>query len=86
MKILSNTTGTNIHWTQRTLEGTLITCSQAIRRIRKNFKNLWTKVQIKQMQSVLHALSDEQLKKMGIKRDGIRAHAKHLITYEYDGL
>jgi hypothetical protein len=38
------------------------------------------------MQSVLQELNDEQLDRMSIKRDGIKEHAKHLITYEYDGL
>jgi hypothetical protein len=38
------------------------------------------------MQSVLQALNDGQLDKIGIKRSGIRDHAEHLVTYEYDGL
>jgi hypothetical protein len=38
------------------------------------------------MQSVLQAFNDEQLDKIGIKRSGIRDHAEHLVTYEYDGL
>ena len=86
MRIISDTTGSRSHWTQRTIEDTLTAVSQSIRKMRKSFKNLWIKVQIRQMQSVLQELNDEQLDRMSIKRDGIKEHAKHLITYEYDGL
>ena len=85
MRILSNTTGSTLHWAKRALEGTSIVVGQIIRKIQKSFKILWAKFQIRQMQSVLEALNSEQLDKMGIKRIGIREHAKHLITYKYDG-
>ena len=43
-------------------------------------------IQIARMQSVLNAMSDEQLRQIGVTRDGIRRHAEFLIGYEYDGL
>ena len=85
MRILSNTTSSTLHWAKHALEDPQTVVGQVIRKIQKIFKILWTKFQIRQMQSVLEALSSEQLDKMGIKRIGIREHAKHLITYKYDG-
>ncbi|MFT7369964.1 MAG: hypothetical protein ACI9RO_000666 [Alteromonas macleodii] len=86
MRITSNTTGSRTYCARRTIEDTLTAVSQTIRKLRKSFKKLWIKFQIRQMQSVLQELNDEQLDRMSIKRDGIKEHAKHLITYEYDGL
>lgn len=45
-----------------------------------------TSMQVARMESVLHKMSDEQLAQVGITRSGIKAHAKYLVTYKYDGL
>lgn len=45
-----------------------------------------TSMQVGRMETVLHRMSDEQLAQVGITRSGIKAHAKYLVTYEYDGL
>ncbi|WP_245540972.1 hypothetical protein [Octadecabacter antarcticus] len=82
----SNTAGSTFHWAQHALEDAATAVGHIATRIRKSFKNLHVQVQIRQMQSVLQELNDEQLDKIGIKRSGIREHAEHLITYEYDGL
>ena len=86
MRVLSNTTSSTLHWAKHALEDPQTAVGQVIRKIQKIFKILWTKFQIRQMQSVLEALNSEQLDKMGIKRIGIREHAKQLITFKYDGL
>ncbi|MEY8120335.1 DUF1127 domain-containing protein [Falsihalocynthiibacter sp. BN13B15] len=43
-------------------------------------------LQIGRMESVLRAMSDEELAQIGITRSDIKRHAKFLATYEYDGL
>ncbi len=86
MKMYSNTSGSTFVWAQRALEDAATSVGHIATRIRNSFKNLWVRFQIRQMQSVLQALNDGQLDKIGIKRSGIRDHAEHLVTYEYDGL
>lgn len=44
------------------------------------------RIQIARMHSVLNAMSDEQLRQIGVTRDRIRRHAEFLVGYEYDGL
>ena len=86
MKMRSNPAGSTFLRAQHALEDAVTTVGHTASGIRKSFKNLHVQVQIKRMQSVLQALNNEQLDKIGIKRSGIREHAEHLITYEYDGL
>jgi uncharacterized protein YjiS (DUF1127 family) len=86
MKMHSNTSGITFAWAQHAPEDVPTAVGHIATRIRNSFKNLWVRFQIRQMQSVLQALNDRQLDKIGIKRSGIREHAEHLVTYEYDGL
>ncbi|AGI67677.1 hypothetical protein OAN307_c20370 [Octadecabacter antarcticus 307] len=86
MKMHSNTAGSTFLWAQHALGDAVTAVGHTATRIRKSFKNLWSQIQIGRMQSVLQAMNDEQLHKIGIERSGIREYAEHLVTYEYDGL
>tara|TARA_R110002049_G_scaffold23781_6_gene84725 strand:+ start:115434 stop:115697 length:264 start_codon:yes stop_codon:yes gene_type:complete len=44
------------------------------------------RMQMARMQSVLHAMSDEQLAQAGTTRSDIPQHAAFLVGYKYDGL
>ena len=57
-----------------------------VSKLLKGFSNVLTQVQIGKMQSVLHAMTDEQLETIDLKRCDIRGHAVLLVTSEYDGL
>ena len=55
-------------------------------KLRKAVVHALTQVQIARTQSVLNTLTDEQLKRIDLKRSDIKRHAECLATYEYDGL
>ena len=87
MKTHSTTAGTPI-WAQlQHAIGNIATgIGHSASRVRKGVSNLMVQMQIARMQSVLQAMTDAQLDQIGITRSGIRKHAEHLVTYEYDGL
>ena len=43
-------------------------------------------IQITQMTRALNGFSNAQLGQIGVTRDGVAAHAKKIVTYEYNGL
>ena len=58
----------------------------AASRLRKGLSRFVTQMQIARMQSVLSAMTDEQLVQINLDRRDIRTRAESLVTYKYDGL
>ena len=86
MKMHNNTAENTFHWAQHAIGDAATAIGRTVTRIRNHFKALVVQTKIGRAQSVLQAMDDAQLAKIGIKRSGIRDHAEHLVTYEYDGL
>jgi uncharacterized protein YjiS (DUF1127 family) len=86
MKMHDNTAESTFHWTQNAIGDAATAVGRTVAKIRNHFKALAVQIKIGRAQSVLQAMDEEQLAKIGIKRSGIRDHAEHLVTYEYDGL
>jgi arginine repressor len=86
MKMHDNTAESTFQWAQNAIGDATTAVGRTVTKIRNHFKALVVQTKIGKAQSVLQAMDDAQLAKIGIKRSGIRDHAEHLVTYEYDGL
>ena len=86
MKMHDNTAESTFHGAQNAIGDATTAVGRTVTKIRNHFKSLVVQTKIGRAQSVLQAMDEEQLAKIGIKRSGIRDHAEHLVTYEYDGL
>jgi uncharacterized protein YjiS (DUF1127 family) len=86
MKMHNNTAESTFHWAQHAIGDAGAAVGRTVTNIRNRFHALVLQSKIGKAQSVLQAMDDAQLAKIGIKRSGIRDHAEHLVTYEYDGL
>ena len=86
MKMHNNTAENTFHWAQHAIGDAATAIGRTTTTIHNHFRALVVRAKIGRAQSVLQAMDDEQLGKIGIKRSGIRDHAEHLVTYEYDGL
>jgi uncharacterized protein YjiS (DUF1127 family) len=86
MKMYNNTAESMFHWAQHAIGDAATAVGRTTTKIRNRLHALVLQSKIGKAQSVLQAMDDEQLGKIGIKRSGIRDHAEHLVTYEYDGL
>jgi len=88
MKTHSNTHHGGLHLPRLThaFEAIRQRFGRLVFKLLKGSSNLVTQIQIGKMQSVLHAMTDEQLETIDLKRCDIRGHAVLLVTSEYDGL
>ena len=96
MKINSNTHHGAIHLPSLThsFEAIRSSLGHFGSKLLKGTSDLGTQLQIGRMQSVLHAMTDEQLEMIDLKRSDIRRRAEFLINgeakapviREYDGL